>query len=384
MKILRKIIDRIWKIKITSWWQLGCFFIKNKQPADLAKQLADGQIKNILISEMNFIGDKLFITPAIKTIKKQFPKINLTVLVKNDLTKSILLNNPDIDNLLIAPTLFKLTIFALKNRGQFDLLIDYSANLYYAFILTLAKIPYRLGTKPKQKILFKNRDGFNWLYTHTKSYSQNTYIADYFLGLLEFLGIKTQDNQLEIYLYDKEKQAAHSLLKNNNLFENQFLILHPGVKDQGRAWALNNWQILAQKLTTNHTLVFTGSADDQELIQQISQVLEPKQVLNLAGKLSVRETAALISLAQGFIGVDTGPLHMAVAFNKPIVAIFNTTRAQNYLPAKNNIIALSTPEKCRLHFTLDYIKTKKQHALNECSQLVKPEQVYHAVEKLLK
>lgn len=346
--------------------------------------MQDGQIKNILIAELNFIGDKLFITPCLRAIKKQYPQVKITVLVKDKLTQSVLEKNPHIDRLEIAPSFFRLCIFSLKNRGKFDLLIDYSANLYYAFLLTLAKIPYRIGAKPQQKILLKARNGFGWIYTHTKDFPGQMYIADYFLSLLNFLGINSADNSLEIYLDNKEQQKAMQILKQQDLKEKNFLILHPGVTDPGKAWAIENWQILAEKLVEQYTLVFTGSQQDYNLITDICIGLEPSRAINLAGQLNIRETAALISLAQAFIGVDTGPLHLAVALNKPIVALFNTTHPQNYLPNRDNIIALNTPEKCKQHFTLNYIKTKRKYKLPECASLIKPEQVYNALEKLVK
>jgi ADP-heptose:LPS heptosyltransferase len=383
MKILKKFIDSIWKIKIAFWWQIAGFFIKPKQ-ADLKKLIADGQINNILIAELNFIGDKLFITPSLRAIKKQYPRVKITVLVKDKLTRSVLEENPYIDRLETAPSYFRLCVFSLKNRGKFDLLIDYSANLYYAFLLTLAKIPYRIGAKPQQKILFKPRNGFGWVYTHTKDFSSHMYIADYFLSLLQFLGINSTDNRLEIYLDAKDKQKANQLLKQHDLKENQFIVLHPGVNDSGKAWAIENWQILADKLIEQYIVIFTGSQQDQNLIADICIGLEPSQTINLTGQLNIRETAALISQARAFIGVDTGPLHLAVALNKPIAALFNATHPQNYLPDRGNIIILNTPEKCKQHFTLDYIKTKRKYKLKECSSLIKPEQVYTAIEKLVK
>ena len=384
MKILLKICDWCAKIKILCYWQLGNFIIKTPKPADLKRLITDGQIKNILIAELNYIGDKLFITPALRAIKKQYPQVKITVIVKDKLTASVLIKNPYIDHLETAPSFFGLAIFSLKHRGKFDLLIDYSANLYYAFLLTLAKIPYRIGTKPQQKILFKPRNGFGWVYTHTKDFSSQQYIADYFLSLLQFLGINSTDNSLEIYLDNKDRQKASQLLKQHNLKDNNFLVLHPGITDPGKAWAKENWQELAEKLVENHILIFTGSQQDQNLITEICQGLEPSQAINLAGKLSIRDTAAIIALGQAFIGVDTGPLHLAVALNKPIVALFNTTHPQNYLSERHNIIALNTPEKCKQHFTLNYIKTKRQYKMKECSSLIKPEQVYAVIEKLLK
>ncbi|MCX6740483.1 MAG: glycosyltransferase family 9 protein [Candidatus Parcubacteria bacterium] len=383
MKTLQKICLAIVKIKISICWQIGCFFIKPKA-ADLQKLSADGQFKNILVCELNFIGDALLITPCLRQIKQNYPQSKITVLTGLKASQQLLTNNPNIDHLLTAKNHWQIFIFSLKNRNKFDILLDFSANFYKAFLLTLSNIPYRIGTKPKQKILLKNRDGFGWLYTHTKNFSSQTHIADYFLSLLEFLGNNILDNHLEIYLDDKEKKDSFKLLTKYNLNENQFLVLHPGVNDQGKAWNIKAWQELAQKLVSQYKLVFTGSTEDQDLIAEICQDLKPGQALNLAGKLEIRQTATLIFRAQAFIGVDTGPLHIAVSFNKPIVAIFNTTHPQNYLPSRNNIEILNTPEKCKQHFTLNYIKTKRQYKQNECSQIIKPQQVLEALEKLEK
>ena len=98
-----------------------------------------------------------------------------------------------------------------------------------------------------------------------------------------------------------------------------------GAKSDVKDWGEDNWKDLVARLWHRHQelgLILVGVKEETELSEQISQDwLGPK--LNLCGKLSPRETAAILGRAQVFVGHDSGPMHLAAAQGTTCVAIFS-------------------------------------------------------------
>jgi len=108
----------------------------------------------------------------------------------------------------------------------------------------------------------------------------------------------------------------------------RFIALGIGAKADVKDWGKDNWEELVPQLWHRHQdlgLVLVGVKEETELSEQISRSWEgPK--LNLCGRLSPRETAAMLGRAMVFVGHDSGPMHLAAAQGTTCVAIFS---AQN-------------------------------------------------------
>jgi heptosyltransferase-2 len=89
--------------------------------------------------------------------------------------------------------------------------------------------------------------------------------------------------------------------------------------------------VIAHLSVLGFTVIIAGTKDDQEdagsMIRDIAG-----EVFSFAGKTSIRELAALVSMSNIVIGVDTGVMHIAACFNVPIIAIFGATRSVEFRP----------------------------------------------------
>ncbi|MDB5395221.1 MAG: glycosyl transferase family 9 [Rhodospirillales bacterium] len=103
-----------------------------------------------------------------------------------------------------------------------------------------------------------------------------------------------------------------------------YVALCTGTKQAMNDWGASNWRTLAEGLMEAypHKLVFVGGADDHVLSQEITGDW-PGRCVNLCGILSVRDSAAVIAAASLFVGVDSGPMHLAGAVGTPLVGIFS-------------------------------------------------------------
>jgi lipopolysaccharide heptosyltransferase III len=109
-----------------------------------------------------------------------------------------------------------------------------------------------------------------------------------------------------------------------------FLALGISSKQDVKDWGIANWKELMPRLRAEfprHALAFIGAKVDYSDFENVMAVW-PGQSLNLAGQLSPRESAAVMEQADIFMGVDSGPMHLAAAVGTPCISIF----ASNKLP----------------------------------------------------
>jgi heptosyltransferase-3 len=104
----------------------------------------------------------------------------------------------------------------------------------------------------------------------------------------------------------------------------KFLVCGPGTKMQAKDWGRENWQRLLSKLRhrfPEHALVLIGASDEKDYCEHVASGWH-NHVLNCCGRLSPRESAALLTRAELFLGPDSGPMHLAAAAGVPCAIAF--------------------------------------------------------------
>ena len=101
------------------------------------------------------------------------------------------------------------------------------------------------------------------------------------------------------------------------------IAIHPGAGAAVKMWPAERWAALADALVRrwNAAIVLTGSAAERPLTQAIAQHMR-RAALDLSGQTSLGELAAVFDLCGLVMGVDSGPLHLAVAMGTPTVHLF--------------------------------------------------------------
>lgn len=269
-------------------------------------------IRRILIIRPDAIGDCVLITPAIKAIKKRFPNATISVLAQ-ELTRDIFATNPDIAEVL--------TDLKEIKPGKYDLSIHYYNELPYALAAKRAGIKYRLGDPSKFPVglLYNLKYRQNWRDITKHEVEQN-------LLLLKPLGIETSNEKLDLHIDPEALRRVKTLLQNHNIRPDDPLVgLQFNTGKGNKPWLPTNYGVVAQYLVKKgFKVVATGQATDHLLIQKALRVA-PGAIIDLTQKTSLRELIALTSLYKIFIGVDTGPFHIAAALGIPLVH-FSTSK----------------------------------------------------------
>lgn len=127
----------------------------------------------------------------------------------------------------------------------------------------------------------------------------------------------------DLHLTETESAKAREAVASPSGVDS-YIVLCTGTKLALKDWGAANWHSLADWLLDNypHRLVFVGAEADRALADAIMRG-RPERCVNLCGRLSVRESAAVIAGAALFAGNDSGPMHLAQAVGTPLVAVFS-------------------------------------------------------------
>jgi len=181
------------------------------------------------------------------------------------------------------------------------------------------------------------------------------------------LGIDKYEYKAAFYLSDEEKEWAKL---ETNQFDKPIIAICTKSKEPVKNWTEANWSELIQNLKAKFSIIQLG--DDKEPIFD--------GVLRYASKLSIRESAALLSLALYFVGPDSLLMHVANGLNIPSSIIFGGSRPVSCFGYTNNVNLGSTLEcsPCWIHHGYD----KCQHDL-KCLNQISVSQVLKSMNSII-
>jgi heptosyltransferase-2 len=312
-------------------------------------------VKRLLVRGPNWIGDAVMCEPALAALRPLFPAAEITLLVKPAIAE-LFKGHPGVDRILVyedpgrhAGLAGKWALANAIRRARFQLAILFQ-NAFEAALLTfLAGIPARCGYAT---------DGRGFLLTDSVAVPTRTKISHqvhYYLDLLRPLGAVTSAVPPRLYLTDEEEGAMAVKLADAGVGGSDFVVgLNPGsVYGGAKRWLPERFAETAERLIqdcqagTGRTVrvVIVGARGEEGLGHVVAQKM-PHAPVVLSGRTTVRELMAVIKRCGLFLTNDTGPMHIAAAFNVPLVAVFGPTDARSTAPFGNSHSIVRQPVEC--------------------------------------
>ncbi len=282
---------------------------------------------NILIIRPDMMGDAILITPAIALLREKYRNAKITVLGR-PYTKEIFTNNPHVDE-FIEDWFADNRVKSIKDfreysdfikKHRFDISIHFYNELPYAFLTFLAGIKTRIGdtSKPLISPFYNKKSNMRWgdLTLHEVEHN---------ILLLKPLGINLEDTPPPLQLKTPEESVARFRHANNILPQDFVVGIHLGTGRGNKAWLPERYAKVIDYLIQNHRakVILTGGNKETPAVREVLRLCRSKPI-NLVGKTTISELIAITSTYRMFIGVDTGPMHIAAALKIPIVAISPT------------------------------------------------------------
>ena len=287
--------------------------------------------KKILVKGVNWVGDAIFITPALSALRSGFPEAKISLLVPEKVTE-IYEGNPNIDELIVygrrGGLKEKIKRVRTLRAKKFDLgIIMQSSSYEPAILFYLARIPERVGYSHILR---------NFLLTKAVKRPEGTqHEVNFFLGLIQALG--TEITRREVFMAEdgETKEWARNFLIKNDCGEDDLLIgIFPGAYfGPAKRWFLERYATLADSLIKSYRarVVLFGEKNDLPLIQKIIDKMTANPI-NAVGKTSLKQLRALIERCRLFITNDSGPLQIASTTKTPIVALFGSSDPEKTRP----------------------------------------------------
>lgn len=289
--------------------------------------------RRILVAVPLRIGDVLLSTPVIRSMRLAWPLAEIDVLVFEH-TEGVLLRNPDIHRVITVPArpgfwVHLRLILGLFRRYDLALTTQLGDRpTLYAWIAGKTRIGMQDGSSKERwkQHLLTRWAFFDHVGTHTVLTN---------LGLVDLLGIKR--SREVVVAWDASDENSVAGLLPFDIGKETFAVLHMSPKFAYKMWHRDGWIELARWLEKNgirSVLTGSGVPDEMAYVGQIFRSM-PSGTVNLAGKLSLAESAFLISRARCYVGPDTALTHMAAALGTATVALFGPSNPVKWGPWPN-------------------------------------------------
>ncbi len=296
------------------------------------------QHDSFLLTKLRNVGDVLLTTPALRALRRTYPRAHITMVVR-DGNEEILLHNPHIDRVLVWDRTqlrqrsssrrlnYQWEFFKQLRDRRYDTAVDFASGDRAVILGWLAGASCRIGLAAP--------DAFRrFVLTKPVRIPGGLHTVDMFLSLLkEGLGVEANGRAPELHLGREDEEFARRCLERHQLVGQRLAFIHIGASNTTKLWPLDRWAAVADALQTARGLrvIFTGLKQEAEATRYVCSQMK-SAALSLAGQTSVLQLAALLAKATLFIGNDSGPMHLAAAMGTRVVGLFGATDPVQWRP----------------------------------------------------
>lgn len=328
--------------------------------------------KRILVIRLSSIGDIILTTAVLRAFKKKYPNYIIDFLVIDKFKDAISLS-PYVDNLLIYDKkkndgLFNLIKFSKElSKNNYDYVFDLHSKFRSKIITFVLSKFYGVKAYTYKKRAFWKSILVNLKLIKYKV--DNTIVKNYFSAFKDF-DLEYQGEKLN-FSFELELKEKFKEYKD-------YIVFAVGASKETKKWIVEGFGKLAKKLfeTYKKKIILVGGKEDSERCDTIGKISEDS-VINLAGKLSLKETGALLSQARFLLTNDSGPFHIARGVGCKTFVIFGPTSPEMFDFGENDVLVYNNIDcsPCSLHG--DKICPKKHF---KCMKDLSYEKVFKIIE----
>lgn len=353
--------------------------------------------RRILVVKLADLGDVLTATPALRALRTTFPGARIVALVTAK-TAPALAGSPNVDGVIVFDKFsYDRLLDALRPRNilaalrfawglrrqRFDTIVILHHLTTRWGALKYAALAFATGARRRVGL----DNGRGWFLTHRAADGGfgARHEVEYALDVVGLLGARTDDPRLHVPTSPADEVFAQEALQPDR--QRPLVAIHPG----SGGWSLaRRWEpasfaavgdVLAERYEAR--IVLVGTADDR--VKEVASQMRTTP-LNLEGRTTVGQLAAVLQRCDLFIGADSGVMHVAAAAGTPTVAIFGPTNPLAWgpwLPPERYRIVRSAPLCSPCAYTDAGLGQPQGCPERTCMRMVTVQQVLEAAEILL-
>lgn len=309
-----------------------------------------------LVIRSDKLGDFMLAYPVFHYLKTAVPVAIVDALV-TEYTKEMAETNPYINKIIIdpgknAPMKEQLRLLKHISREKYDAVITLFSTTRIGFLITLARIPYRLAPATKvAQIFYNHRLVQRRSLSKKPEYEYNLDLAKRFLSDFRLtIEPSVVPPYLEFPQNDITKLKIDFCHLHGINLKHQLVFVHPGSGGSAVNLTLQQFSDLGSSLKSSDglTIVITAGPNEKPNAEKLASLLSEIPRVVYHSTEGLRRFAEHIQFADIFISGSTGPLHIAGALNRPTVAFYPRRRSATALRWQT----LNSPER-RLAFSPD-------------------------------
>ena len=321
------------------------------------KEIQAGKIERLLVRGTNWIGDAVMSIPALREIRRIFPRAHIDLLVRpwvRDVYSAVDFVDEVTDYDKSASHRGWLGLGRIVSdlrRRRFEMAILLQNALEAALIARMARIPIRIGYA---------RDGRGFLLTHACPIDpavRQKHQIFYYLNILASVGLlepalwEKSDYRpsIAIGVRETDRAAARERLRSEGVVAGQLVVgLNPGAYyGSAKRWLSDRYAAVADALAAGfraRVLIF-GSANERIIADEVAARMAQRPII-LAGRTTLGQLMGLIRECSLLITNDSGPMHLAAALDVPQLAIFGSTSEVATGPLSHRAEVIKEPVEC--------------------------------------
>ncbi|MCA9243475.1 MAG: glycosyltransferase family 9 protein [Phycisphaerales bacterium] len=313
----------------------------------------DRDFQRILLIKPSALGDVIHTLPVLRRLRARFPAARIDWLLTPALA-DLLRHHPDLSNVVvfdrrklgriarpIAAGAGIAGLLAKLRKPRYDLVIDLHGQIRSGFFALVTGARTRIGfDRPRRAPHAADRrlpdsayrhgwtgarEGAWMAYTHRIPIQRlDVHAVDRYLWLGDMLGFESGPIAFDLPIADAWRESVAAKLAQRGVREQPLAVMSPGTIWETKRWTVAGFAAVAKHLRDRgQTVVLIGAPNEAERCRDVAQACPG--VFDLCGQTSIPELAALIDRATVVITNDSGPMHLAAALGRPVVAMFGPT-----------------------------------------------------------
>jgi heptosyltransferase-1 len=310
------------------------------------KSLTEVSPRRIALIKPSALGDIVHSLPVLCALRSRFPDARITWVV-NRSYEPLLRGHKALDATLpfdrsATKSPVKLLRFARRLRaGRFDLVIDLQGLLRTGLMAALTGAARRVG-------LSSSREGASFFYTDVVPDDWNAHAVDRYWRVAAALGAGDGPKRFDVPV---EPDALAWADRQLGRLPRPWLVFAVGARWLTKRWPPAHFAALGRQAfqRAGGSAVFVGSRDESALAHRCAALLTGP-TLDLSGRTTLPQLAAILSRADVVLANDSGPLHLAAALGRPVIAPYTCTDVRRHGPYGATGGAVSTMVACRASY----------------------------------
>jgi len=302
-------------------------------------------IQKILVIQTASIGDVVLATPVVEKLAAFYPNSSIDFLVKKGI-EQVLFNNPKIHKILTwdKSTEKYAHLWQLMNKvrdEKYDVVVNLQRFFSSGLIAAFSGARIKLGFDKNPLSIFYTRKTSHRI---SKKPGEGRHEVQRNLSVIASI-TDVSDNYLPRIYPSKDDFARVSKFKNL-----KYICIAPASLWYTKQFPVAKWIEFLEQVESDLVVYFLGAPNDKTMAEMIITMSGHGQSMNLCGKLSILQSAALMRDAAMNFVLDSAPLHFASAMNAKVTAIFcSTVPAFGFGPLSDNSAVIEVDEnlKCR-------------------------------------